>query len=82
MIYNTVTLHRENFNLVFFIFSKIVKTNIDSILSLSLFNFLIVLQILFIEMLLDKHVIIFVYLHQLLLIYNDLLYNYDLMNIQ
>ena len=60
-------------------FSKIVKTNIDSALYHHLVS-LIVQRILFVELLFDQHLILFVYLNQLLLIDNGFLYNHNLIN--
>ena len=63
-----------------------VKKNIDWSLTLSAAlslssRFLVVQRILFIELLLDQHLILFVYLNQQLLIYNYFLCNHNLTNI-
>ena len=82
-----VTLPWENSNCISFIFSKIVETNIDQSLpspvalslSSSFFN-CPTNHICWIA--LDQHLILFVYLNQHLLIYNDFLYNHNLTIIQ
>ena len=81
-LYNKVTLPLENFSLGSLFFSKIVKINIDSGLLLALFSFLVVQQMLFVELLLGQHLTLFVFLNQQLLTYNDFLYNHNLINIQ
>ena len=43
----------------------------DSLATVSYMDFLTVQGILFVELLLDQHLILFAYLNQLLLIYND-----------
>ena len=45
-------------------------------------SFLIVQRILFVELLLDLHLILFVYSNQLLLIYNDFWWTHNVINIQ
>ena len=64
-------------------FFLILKISIDSALS-ALYHvlFLIAQQILFVELHLDQHLILFVCVNQQLLIYNDFWYNHKLINIQ
>ena len=45
-------------------------------------SFLIVQRILFVELLLDLHLILFIYSNQLLLIYNDFWWTHNVVNIQ
>ena len=67
---------KKKSNLASLIFSKIVKSNLGSPLpaSVSLYlacSFLIVHQIIFLVLLSEQHLILYVYLNQLILIYND-----------
>ena len=78
IFYNTVTLPWEN--LVSLTFSKIVKTKADWGLP-SAFSSLINQRILFVELLLDQNLILFFYLNQLLLTYNDFWYIHNLIDI-
>ena len=71
---------------MFFMFSLFGPIYIKQGAALTAFSVLCVIHInrknLFIELLLDQHLVIFVYFNRLLLIHNDFLYNHNLINIQ
>ena len=60
----------------YFLFHQYLRHYIDCLL------FLIVQPILFAELLLDLRITLFIYLNQLLIIYNNFWYNHKLINIQ